>query len=199
MKKKKLELFLQRVPSFINPNPLLEQYLTPANIVADILFIAYHYGDVANKKIIDLGCGTGIFSVGLALLGSNEIVGIDVDKESLNLAKKFALENDLEIRFMAGDINTIKEKFDTVIMNPPFGAQKDNLKADRSFIEKGFEIGTVIYSLHLSETIPFIEKLVSSLNGKINFSKDYIFPLKHLFEFHKKEVKKINVTLIRIT
>jgi predicted RNA methylase len=83
-------------------------------------------------------------------------------------------------------------------MNPPFGAQKSNLKADRKFIEKGFEISTIIYSLHLSKTIQFINKLVLALGGEINYSKDYTFAIKNIFDFHKKEVVKFEITLLRI-
>ena len=89
-------------------------------------------------------------------------------------------------------------KCDTVIMNPPFGAQKSSVKADRKFIEKAFEIAKVVYSLHLSETIPFIEKMILSMNGEIKFYKDYIFPVKHTFNFHSKKSVNYDVTLIRI-
>ena len=87
---------------------------------------------------------------------------------------------------------------DTVIMNPPFGAQKSNLQADREFILKGFEIAAVIYSLHLTKTVPFIEKMVSSLESKIDFRKNYKFPIKHTFDFHNKEKVEYDVTLLRI-
>ena len=68
MKKKKFEMILQQVPHPIKPLPHLEQYMTPASIVADVLFLAYHWGDIKDKTIIDLGCGTGIFAVGAALV-----------------------------------------------------------------------------------------------------------------------------------
>ena len=41
MKKKNLELLLQKVPIFDTPDPSLEQYNTPANIASDIIFTAY--------------------------------------------------------------------------------------------------------------------------------------------------------------
>ena len=82
-------------------------------------------------------------------------------------------------------------------MNPPFGAQKSNRWADRAFIEKGFEISKVIYSLHLSKTIPFIEKLISALNGEITYKKEYLFPIKHTYFFHKKKSENVDITLLR--
>jgi len=99
---------------------------------------------------------------------------------------------------MTKDIRDLRIKCDTVIMNPPFGAQKSNQKADRKFIEKGFEVASVLYSIHQAKTIPFIIKLISSLDGTINYSKNYVFPIKWLFEFHEKNIVNYDVTLLRI-
>jgi putative methylase len=60
MKKKELEIFLQNIPDFRKPKPDLEQYITSADIVADIIFIAFQMGDIENKNVLDLGCGTGL-------------------------------------------------------------------------------------------------------------------------------------------
>jgi putative methylase len=198
MKKKELELLLQKVPVFEKPVPKLEQYITTADIAADIIFIAYQFGDIKDKIVVDLGCGTGIFSFGASIAGAKEVVGIDIDKNSIKIAKNYAKKINEKIKFVTKDIKNVKIICDTIIMNPPFGAQKSNLNADRRFIEKGFEISKIIYSLHLSKTIQFINKLVSSLGGEINYSKDYTFSLKNVFNFHKKEILKFNITLLRI-
>ena len=63
MRKRDLEIRLQSVRNFADPDPALEQYMTPATMAADILFTAYSNGDVEGMKVLDLGCGTGMFSV----------------------------------------------------------------------------------------------------------------------------------------
>jgi putative methylase len=198
MKKKELEIKLQKVPLFQKPKSELEQYITPANIAADIIYIAHQFGDIENKIVLDLGCGTGIFSVGTALTGAKKIYAVDIDKNCINIAKKFAHENNLNIIFLVQNVEDVDFKCDTVLMNPPFGAQKSNQKADRKFLEKGFELSKVIYSLHLSETIPFIQKMITSLKGEIVFTRDYVFPIKHTFDFHEKKALEFDVTLLRI-
>jgi len=198
MKKKELEILLQKVPSFDNPVPHLEQYLTSADIAADIIFTAHQFNDIEKKIVLDLGCGTGIFSVGAYLTGAKKTLGIDVDKTSINIATSYAKKNKYEIFFILQDVKDVEIKCDTVIMNPPFGAQKSNKNADRRFIEKGFEVASVLYSLHLSKTVPFINQLVSSLEGNIDYSKDYVFPIKRIFEFHNQKAVYYNVTLLRI-
>ena len=198
MKQKELEIILQKVPTFEKPSPMLEQYLTPAKIAADIIFIAYQFGDIEDKIVFDLGCGTGIFSIGAKIMGAKKVLGIDIDENCLKIARKYSKENKLKITFIKKNIKDIKIKCDTIFMNPPFGAQKSNKKADRKFIEKGFEIANVIYSLHLLKTVSFIEKMVKSLNGEINFYKKYNFPIKYTFDFHEKKVINFEISLLRM-
>ena len=198
MKKKELEIILQKVPDFQNPIPNLEQYLTPANIAADIIFLAFQFGDIKNKFIIDLGCGTGIFSFGSYITGAKKVVGVDIDKNCIKIAKNYAKENEYNINFFVENIKNIDAKCNTVIMNPPFGAQKGNLNIDRLFIKKGLENSDVLYSLHLKKTILFIQKFVEKSGGDIVFSKDYTFPIRWSFDFHKKKVINYEITLLRI-
>jgi putative methylase len=198
MKQRQLEILLQQVPKPTTPVPQLEQYMTPAPIAADIIFTAYQWGDIEKKTVVDLGCGTGIFSVGAVYMGAKKVLGFDIDKNIIAAAKKYAKTNALPITYTIKDVTAVDTACDTVLMNPPFGAQKSNQKADRKFIEKAFEISRVIYSLHLKKTIFFLEKMINALEGEITYQKEYVFPIKWMFEFHDKEVVKYDVTLLRI-
>jgi putative methylase len=198
MKQKQLEILLQKIPKPPKPVPQLEQYMTTAPIAADIIFTAYQWGDIENKIVVDLGCGTGIFSVGAVYMGAKKVLGFDIDKNIIAAAKKYAKTNDFPITYTLKDIIEVHTTCDTVLMNPPFGAQKSNNKADRKFLEKAFEISSVIYSLHLKKTIFFLEKMIKSLQGEITYQKEYSFPIKWMFKFHTKEVVKYDVILLRI-
>lgn len=197
LKKKQLEIFLQQVPTFQNPYASLEQYLTPASIVSDIIYTAFCSNDIAGKSIVDLGCGTGIFAFGAMMSHATKVTGIDIDKKSIEDAKMFAKSHNIPVIFLCQDINNINIKADTVLMNPPFGAQKANRHADRVFLKTAMDIAPIIYSLHLTNTIPFITKLINSLEGKITFQKTYHFPLKGVFTFHEKPLVNVDVTLLR--
>jgi putative methylase len=198
MKQRQLEIMLQHVPKSETPIPQLEQYMTPASIAAEIIFTAFQWGDIENKTVVDLGCGTGIFSVGAAYMGAKKVLGFDIDRDVVSIAKKYAKTNALQIKYAVKDVTAVDITCDTILMNPPFGAQKSNQKADRKFIEKAFEISQVIYSLHLKKTIPFLEKMIKALQGEISYQKDYVFPINRMFEFHEKEVVRFDVTLLRI-
>ena len=198
MKQRQLEILLQKVPKPTVPIPQLEQYMTTAPIAAEIIFTAYQWGDIENKTVVDLGCGTGIFSVGAISMGAKKVLGFDIDKNVITIAKHYAKTNKLPITYAIKDITMVDTTCDTVLMNPPFGAQKSNTNADRKFLEKAFEISQVMYSLHLKKTIFFIEKMIHVLKGEITYQKEYTFPIKWMFEFHEKEVVNYDVTLLRI-
>ena len=124
VRKRDLELIL----SSINPHPLpkahLEQYTTPARIAAEALYItAYIYDDLINKTVLDLGCGTGRLSIGAALLGAKEVLGIDLDRIAVKSAKKNAkmLGVKEKTHWIAADIDSFNGHFNTTLQNPPFG------------------------------------------------------------------------------
>ena len=58
-----------------------------------------------NKKILEVGCGTGQLSIYFSTGNNNLIVSLDATTESLIIAKNFAKKNNIEnIRFVQSDI-----------------------------------------------------------------------------------------------
>lgn len=196
MKKNELERKLQRIAPHTRPRPDLEQYSTPATVAADMLFTAYSFGDIAGRTVLDLGCGSGILSIGAALLGASRVTGIDVDPAAVEDAKMNAEESGVDIDIFQADVGEIALKADTVIMNPPFGAQRRN--ADRPFLEAAVRAAPRVYSLHNARTVDFLLKMVSALGREVFFQKSYKFEIPHMFEFHDKRKKEIEVALLCI-
>ena len=197
MKKKELELRLQDIPPPAQPVASLEQYQTPAGITADMLYHAA--GDIQGYDVVDLGCGTGIFAIGAALLGASRVVGIDIDASLVAIAREQAERFSVDVRFAVADVAAVSMQSDTVIMNPPFGAQHGNRRADRMFLQKALAIAPVVHSLHLTRTAGFIRRLVTSLGGTVTAATSYRFSIKPQFSFHKKRRADFDVTAIRIT
>ncbi len=198
MKQKQLEIFLQKVPLPQDPKPEWEQYITPAPIAADIIYAAHHFDDIYDKTVLDLGCGTGIFAIGAALTGAQNVIGIDIDTRLISQAQHFAQQENISVTYKTQNITTVTTQADTVFMNPPFGAQKAHLHADRRFLEKACEISTTIYSLHLNKTLPFIETMIKALRAEITWEKQYAHTIPHQFSFHTKPQKKFTVSALRI-
>ncbi|UUX93756.1 METTL5 family protein [Methanoplanus endosymbiosus] len=196
MKLRKLEMILQGLKDFKNPDVFLEQYSTPAEVAARMLYHAYMKGDIEDLNILDLGCGTGVLSCGAALLDASEVTGIDTDSSALAIAKGNAEKLSLDISFIEADIQEVScENFDTVIMNPPFGAQ--NKHADRPFIDKAVECAEITYGIFNEGSSGFVG---SYLKGKAVVDEKIRceFPMKRTFSHHKKDCVEIRVEILRI-
>ena len=198
-KKKQLEMAIQSIPPHPNPKVDLEQYSTPAIIAADLLWNAYSLGDIENSEIIDLGCGTGILSIGSLLLGAKNVTGVDIDEESLAIARLNS-EN-LNIEFVCCDISDFNcfDGCDVVIQNPPFGSQKKSERgADLKFIDKAKECSPrVIYSFHMASTEKFIIDYFEKSGFVVTHIFRYKFILPKIYDFHTKESKEVDVIVIR--
>ena len=79
-----------------------------------------------NDRILDLGAGSGRLSIGALLLGADSAGGIDIDENSVRIAKENAAQNGVENHFdaMCGNIiddSDLREKigtgYDVVVAN----------------------------------------------------------------------------------
>ncbi len=193
MKQRKLEILLEQVKSFDSPNVNLEQYSTPALLAAEILHFAYMQGDLEGT-VFDLGCGTGMLAIGAKLLGAEKVTGFDIDKRALDIARKNAEKLGADVEFVLNDITRVEGHADTVVMNPPFGAQsKGN---DRPFLLSALNTSHVIYSIHNCGSHDFISKFIG--DARITDWYTTAFPMKRTFKFHKKEVEMVKVEIYRI-
>jgi putative methylase len=194
MKKKQLEIMLERLEGFSNPSFQREQYATPASVAAEMVFLASLRGDLGT--VCDLGCGTGLLAIGAALMGARAI-GVEIDPEALATARCNAEKLGVDVEFIRGDVRSvILNGIDTVIMNPPFGSQKASA-GDRAFLLRATEIAKTVYSLHHQGSEGFIRRFVEPCT--IQEIYRIPFPLKRCFEFHNMDVKTIEVELYRIT
>ena len=196
-KKKHLEMAIQKVPKHPNPKVDLEQYSTPATIAADLLWNAYSLGDIADKKVMDLGCGTGIFAIASKLLGAASAIGVDIDRDSTDLASSYCGD----VNFICSDICDLENDFDvdTIFQNPPFGSQKNAKKgADLKFISKAIELSPkVLYSFHMASTEEFLISYFEKNDLEITHIFRYNFPIPKIYEFHTMESANVEVIVIR--
>src|SRR5688572_7729034 len=80
---------------------------------------------VAGKRVLDLCCNTGGFAVYAAVRGAEEVVGVDIDADVIEIAKGNARLNGVRPRFVQADIfpwlrdaGNAGEQYDVVILDP---------------------------------------------------------------------------------
>jgi len=76
-----------------------------------------HFAINSNTKLIDFGCGPGLYSTQLAEYKAN-VTGIDFSKRSIEYANEVALKNNLNIKYITENYLNYKtdERYDLIIM-----------------------------------------------------------------------------------
>lgn len=192
-----LERLLASIPSHPRPKVELEQYATPADLAAPLLFEAHALGDIEGRRVVDLGCGTGIFAIGAAALGAAQVVGVDVDPEALAVAKREAVQRKADVDWVEAEVAMWRGEADTVIMNPPFGAQQRH--ADRAFLDAAMRAAPVVYTLHHAPTRPFVEEYAAERGFTATHAWRLSFALPRQYRHQTQAVREIEVVALRLT
>ncbi|MFA5396318.1 MAG: METTL5 family protein [Methanogenium sp.] len=198
MRIRHVEILLEGCAGFSNPNAKSEQYDTPAVVAARFLHEADRHGDIKDMRVVDLGCGTGILACGAALLGAGEVIAIDWDETALAIARKNAAVLGVEVTFIEADVSLSDAEIpeaDTVIMNPPFGAQKTH--ADRPFVNAGLRSADVVWGMYNKGSRPFLESYIRR-RASIDTVIKAEFPIRRTFAHHTRDVMTIPVDFIRM-
>ncbi|MBI4163076.1 MAG: class I SAM-dependent methyltransferase, partial [Candidatus Aenigmarchaeota archaeon] len=92
-------------------------YCSDENTPEQMKFLTKIFKKKKVKKILDISCGTGRHSIGLAKAGYN-VTGVDKEKSVIDYAKNKAKESGVHAKFMVQSMESLrlKEKFDAAIM-----------------------------------------------------------------------------------
>lgn len=194
--KRQLEIQLEKLKILHSPKLGLEQYPVSSNVAAELLYMAgFEHRDLQGD-IIDLGTGTGRLAIGAGLMGSQRVVGVDIDETAIALARENSAAAGVQVEWLVSDIDDVEGKFDTVIMNPPYGTQSPHL--DVRFLERAFELAPVSYSVHKSSTREHLTGVIAKKNRRVDTVRSMSLNIPHLFSFHQKKWKNVKVDLYRI-
>ena len=118
--------------------------------------------DVKDKTVLEIGTGSGVISVMLALLIKDiKIIAVDINDDALSLAKENAKKHNVEdrITFISSDLYTSIDKDEDIFMtisNPPYIADDyklpKNVKYEPSNALFGGKVGDELLKNIINET-----------------------------------------------
>lgn len=149
---------------FVNENVLIPRQDTEI-LVEEVISIAKK---IKAKNILDLCTGSGAIAVSLAkYLPQIEITAIDISNEALKVAKKNAINNEVEnqITFISSDMftNLKNQRFDIIVSNPPYIKRNVINKLDKEVKKEpyialdGGEDGLYFYKKIVKESYEYLK------------------------------------------
>ncbi|SHI94756.1 peptide chain release factor N(5)-glutamine methyltransferase [Pseudozobellia thermophila] len=96
-------------------------------------------GGVGELKILDIGTGSGCIAVALAKnLPKAEVHALDVSGLALEVARKNAVRNAVDIQFLEVDIlkgPELPDAFDVIVSNPPYVREKEKAEMHANVLD----------------------------------------------------------------
>lgn len=78
---------------------------TSAHLAARMVYTAeFEFGDIEDRNVLDLGCGTGMLGIAASILGAGSVTGLDVDAGALRAAAENADCMDVDMELVCCDV-----------------------------------------------------------------------------------------------
>ena len=112
--------------------------------------------DFTGQRVLDMGTGTGVLAIAMAMRGAQEVVAIDIDPFSVaNANENLALNNINNVRVIQGDASAIDGTFHTIVAN----IHKNIITADLpTYVQHLAPQGTLILSGFFTSDVPEMQE-----------------------------------------
>ncbi|GAB3301052.1 50S ribosomal protein L11 methyltransferase [Hymenobacter tenuis] len=114
--------------------------------------------DHQGKRVLDMGCGTGILAVMAVHLGANYVLAIDVEPWTAENAADNAAENNVQDKVEArlGDVTALEgeEPFDIILANINRNVLLEDMGAYARYLKPG---GPILFSGFYEDDLPLIQ------------------------------------------
>ncbi len=117
------------------------------------------------QRIVDVGTGSGCIAITVCKLtkGENRVIGVDISKEALKVAKENAKRLKCQVQFVRTSLlKGLKGPFDAIISNPPYIGIGDK-RVEREVVK--YEPAVALFAGRTG--LEFIEKLIRDSYGKL--------------------------------
>ena len=156
--------------------------------------MAYVDGNMSGRVVGDFGTGNGILSVGAILLGAEKVFAYDADPDMVLLARENT--KDMAVEVVLSEIGKVMGRFDTVLMNPPWGDSASNL--DRAFMLKASETSGHLYAIHNIRSMDYLKNFYSQL-GKVEQIVRVALDMPRIYRHHTRDMSRIEGVMFSVS
>ena len=142
---------------FVDENVLIPRPETE-ELVNQLISFSVNQLHSPSFRILDIGTGSGCIAISLAKLLKNSVVtAIDVSEKALDIARKNAEANNVNVNFILDDIlnpknsELIDNQYDIIVSNPPYVCKSEKSEMRANVLD--YEPSTALF---VSDTDPLI-------------------------------------------
>ncbi len=125
--------------------------------------------DWTNKKVLDMGCGTGVLGILTEMMGSTENHYIDIDEWCVENTTENLERNNCKGRVILGGAEKIQENYDLIIANINRNILLEDMPA---YVEHLQDNGSIYFSGFYEVDLPYIQQKAESL--KLTYVKHIV-------------------------
>lgn len=187
------ETFFLDLDLFVDENVLI-----PRPETEEMVLDVYKNFNLNKKNILDIGTGSGCIALALKQKFINaQVDAIDINSKSLEVAKKNAKKNNLDVNFIEKDIlktDVLDKKYDLIISNPPYVCENEKIFMSNRVLN--FEPALALF-VEDDDPLIFYKKIISLAEKNLNDNGLLFFEINEKFG---KEVARLlskfqNVTI----
>lgn len=147
-------------------------------------------------SILDIGTGSGCIAISIAkLLKDSVVTAVDVSDKALEVAKKNATANGVDVRFISDDIlnpqnhELIDNQYDIIISNPPYVCESEKSEMRANVLD--YEPSTALF-VSDNDPLIFYRKILEFAQRTLNPNGEVWFEIN---EKLGKEMKNLCVEM----
>jgi release factor glutamine methyltransferase len=169
-----LELMLEVGPTVLIPRPETEELAT----------LVIQEKKVERPRILDIGTGSGCIAIALKKsIPLARITAIDISADALQIAKRNALKQQVDINFELIDILEEQQweklgSFDMIVSNPPYISMEEKNQLEKHV--RDYEPATALFA-HESDPLVFYRKIAAFCHGRLNSGGALYVEINNLF------------------
>lgn len=139
----------------------------------------------ANISILDIGTGSGCIAISLAkLIPNSDVTAVDVSEKALEVARKNAETNEVNVTFIKDDIlnpqnrDLLNGQFDIIVSNPPYVCESEKSEMRANVLD--YEPSTALF-VSDNDPLIFYRKILEFAQKALKPSGEIWFEINEKF------------------